>query len=100
MNNGTYQQIKKFLENEELPYALKTERDRKSFKNFIKPFELVGSQLFRKSKYREARKVLQQEKIDAYLYLFHDDPVSGHLGVRKVFMKLKRGYYWPNMYWN
>jgi transposase InsO family protein len=32
------------------------------------------------------------------LFLYHDDIMAGHLGVAKLFSKLKEKYWWPRMY--
>src|ERR1043165_3396691 len=80
-----------------MSYHLKTEQ-RKKFRNYCKAFEKVEGQLFWKNKFGLTRKVLKRNEIDTYLYLYHNDPVSGHLGPQKVYRKLKRNYYWPKMF--
>src|ERR1044071_817646 len=98
MDTHEFQRILKYLQEGQMSYHLKTEQQRKKFRNFCKAFEEVEGQLFWKNKFGLDRKVLKKSEVDAYLYLYHDDPVSGHLRAQKVYRKMKRNYYWPKMF--
>src|ERR1044071_2208327 len=98
MEKQSYQHVLKFLQENEIPYHVKTEQQRKKFRNYCKAFEEIEGKLFWKNKFGLDRRVLKEDEIQAYLYLYHDDPLSGHLGPQKVYKKLRRNYYWPNMF--
>ena len=98
MEHQEYQRVLKYLQKNEILYHLKTEQQRKKFWNFYKAFDEIEGQLFWKNKFNLDQKVLKKDEIDAYLYLYHDNPISGHLGVQKVYKKLRRNYYWPRMF--
>src|ERR1043165_1866396 len=98
MDPHEFQKVLRYLQEDQLPFHLKTEQQKKKFRNFCKAFEEIEGQLFWKNKYGMNRKVLKRDEVDAFLYLYHDDPVSGHLGTQKVYKKMKRNYYWPKMF--
>src|ERR1044072_2853041 len=98
MEKQEYQRVVKYLQEEEIPYHLKTEQQKKKFRNFCRAFEEIEGQLFWKNKYGLNRRVLKDSEVDAFLYLYHDDPISGHLGAQKVYKKMRRNYYWPKMF--
>src|ERR1043165_1583676 len=93
-----YRKILKFLQDDELPFHLKTEQQRKKFRNFCKIFEEIEGRLFKKNKFGFNRQVVMTENVEALLYLYHDDLVAGHLETNKMYKKLTRTYYWPKMF--
>ena len=93
MDLHEFHKVLKYLQEDQMPYQLKTEQQRKKFRNFCKAFEEIDGHLFWKNKYGLNRKVLKDSEVDAFLYLYHDDPISGHLGTQKVYKKMRRNYY-------
>jgi len=63
-----------------------------------KVFEEIEGKLFKKNKHGLNRQVVRSGNVEALLYLYHEDPVAGHLGARKIYKKLTRNYYWPKMF--
>src|ERR1044071_1907148 len=98
MERQEYQKVLKYLQDNELPYHLKTEQQKKKFRNFCKVFEEVEGKLFKINKFGLDRQVVTTDRVEALLCLFHDDPVAGHLGSNKMYKKLTRNYYWPKMF--
>ena len=53
--------------------------------------------LFRKTRNGDAKAVIPVTLIPSVLRAKHDDPTSGHLGVRKTLNRVKARYYFANM---
>src|ERR1044071_5989007 len=98
MERQEYQKVLKYLQEDELPFQIKTEQQREKFRNYCKVFEEVEGKLFKKNKFGLNRQVVKDENVEALLYLYHDDPVAGHLSTNKMYKKLTRSYYWPKMF--
>jgi Integrase zinc binding domain/Integrase core domain len=97
MERNLYQRILKFLKEEKYPEELE-EKQQKKWRNFCKPFQEQEGVLFRVTKWKDPVKVLQQGETEAILYIYHNDPVAGHFGSKKTFEKIRRTYFWPQMY--
>src|SRR5688500_5352313 len=93
-----YQQIVKYLESDEIPAEKITNAQVQSWKNMCKKFQLEENQLFKINKWKSATKVLKQGEMEPVLFLYHNDPISGHFGAAKILVKIKLHYYWPNMH--
>ncbi len=50
-----------------------------------------------KKKKEENRRIIPRYKLEALLYLRHNDPIVEHLGVEKYYKKIKRNYYWKRI---
>src|ERR1044071_8150562 len=98
MEPQEYKRVLRYLQDNEIPYHLRIEQQRKKFRNFCKVFIEIEGKLFKKNKFGLDRQVIQKENVEALLYLYHDDPVASHLGVNKLYIKLNRNYYWPKMF--
>src|ERR1044072_6627132 len=98
MDSQEFQKVLKYLQEDQMPYHLKTEQQRKKFRNYCKAFAEISGRVFWKNKYGLNRKCWKREEGQSFLYLYHGDPVSGHLGAHKVYKKLRRNYYWPKMF--
>jgi hypothetical protein len=48
-------------------------------------------------KYPRALTCVPENIVHELLYSFHDDMMSGHLGINKTKAKIKERYFWPNM---
>ena len=97
MDSHLYQQIIDYRQKEKFPENLKTAGEKRKFKRQVHPYLQEGELLFRKQK-GKLLKVLKQGETEAVLYLYHDNPVAGHFGYNKMFDKVRRNYYWPQMY--
>ena len=98
MDPQKYQKILRYLQKDKIPYSLKTEQERKKFRNYCKAFEEVERRLFKKNKFRLDRKIILKSEVEALLYLYHNNLIVGHLGTNKMYKKLSRSYFWPKMY--
>jgi Integrase zinc binding domain/Integrase core domain len=101
MESQQYYRIKNYLTNNKIPESF----DNKQQKQFIaltKFFEVKNNQLYKKDRRRKTRnqllRVIQKHEVEPILYLLHNHPTGAHLGVDKVFGKLRDQYYWPQMF--
>ena len=42
--------------------------------------------------------VVTKDQLYPVLYMYHNDPTAGHLSDKKMFLKLKDRFYWPQMF--
>src|ERR1044072_95584 len=99
MDREQYQEILNFHADQTIPERIDGNRSEKKFRNYEKQFYEEAGLLFRKNKWREDPiKILRKGETEPILYLFHDDPISGHLGYKIMFNKIKQRYFWPGMY--
>lgn len=94
MDPQEYNTLRIYLEE---PLTNKIDLNKRS-KHWTKQFELIGGHIYQKTKWKDPAKVLQQGETQPIIYLFHNDPLSGHFGVNKTYQKIRRSYYWPGMY--
>jgi hypothetical protein len=68
----------------------------KQSKNYI----LKNNLLFKKDRKNDKRlyRVITKEELSTVLYIMHNDPTSGHLGINATFNKIRSRYYWPQYY--
>jgi hypothetical protein len=101
MESQQYYRIKKYLLNNKLPENLNTQQQNQ-LKSQSKFFEVKNNQLYKKDRRRKTRnqllRVLQKHELEPILYLLHNHPTGAHLGVDKVFGKIRDQYYWPQMF--
>ena len=99
MNHQQYTNIITFLNKGKIPEQYDTTAKKRSFQNYCKPFQLEEGKLFRVTKWQSSVLVLKEGETEAILYLYHNDPVSGHFGKNKVFDKMKKNYL-QQLYYN
>ena len=98
MEHQLYQNVHQYLQNETTPPQVTNKRAFKKWKNFCKPYHLVNQVLYRKTKWSHLTKVIKKGETAPLIYLYHNDPLAGHLGTTKVMQKMKLQYFWPQMY--
>jgi len=56
--------------------------------------------LFKKDKKNQKHlfRVIQKNEVATVLYMMHNDPMSGYLGIKSTFNKVWSRYYWPQFY--
>src|SRR5215208_4388139 len=89
-----FRQICDFLSEGRIPQTKETKTQQKKFSNFTQQFEFTD-RLY-KSK-PSLRIVIQKHEFEPLMYLIHDDPTGGHLGINLTMAKLKEKYFWSNM---
>ena len=93
MERQLYDEVYKFVNTGKIPKRCTTSTEKRKFQNYTKPFQIVGNKLIRQTKWKQPVTVLRKEETEAILYLYHDDPISGHFGKKKMFDKIKLNYF-------
>lgn len=65
-------------------------------------FAVQNNILFKKDRRKQTRnkllKVLRPHEVEPVIFMMHNHPLGGHLGIDTVFEKIRNLYYWPQMY--
>jgi hypothetical protein len=99
MDPRHYYNIYNYLTNKIIPSEFSTkqiEQLQRQSGNFIIKYE----NLYKKD-YKNPEKlyrVITKEETPLVLYMYHNDPTSGHLGIETTFNKIREKYYWPQFY--
>ena len=61
---------------------------------------LKDNLLFKKDRKnsRKLYRIITKDELATVLYMMHNDPTSGHLGIDATFNKIRSRYYWPQYY--
>ncbi|CAG8504971.1 17801_t:CDS:2 [Gigaspora rosea] len=101
INPEEYQQLKLYLETNNLPQGLDAERQEK-IKSKSRFFECKNGLLYKKDRRDQSKgkllKVVTESEVEQILYLMHDHPTNRHFGIDGMYGKIKKIYYWPQMY--
>jgi len=89
-----FKQISEFLREGRVPLDKETRSAQEKFKVLCEQYEFDGH-LYKQKPNR--RRVIQRHEFEPLMYLVHDDPTGGHLGMNITLAKIKEKYYWPNM---
>jgi len=97
MEENRYNHLKEYLILSLLPSDKKLA---KQIQQQSKHFVVLENQLFKKDKRNQGNylKVLKSHEIESVLYATHNHLTGGHLGIEKVFEKVRENYYWPQMF--
>src|ERR1051325_273134 len=60
-------------------------------------FVKIKGQLYKIGMDEQKLRVLSQNEIESILFMTHDHPTGGHLGVEAVYNKIKERFYWKRM---
>ena len=99
MENQHYYQIFNYLLSQQLPEQFTQQQIQQLIKqstNYIIQNELLYK-IDRKNP-KEFYRVIQKQELPALLYMFHNDPTSGHFSADSMFQKIRHRYYWPQYY--
>ena len=98
MDQKLYQETKQFLEENKLPENVNNNKEEKKWRSWCMKYQVIEGVLYRKAKWPKLTKVVKQGETAPIIYLYHNDPLAGHLGTTKTLHKLKAQYFWPQMY--
>ena len=93
MKHQLYKEIQNFLRDESTPSQVVDKKTLKKWENFCKPYHLVNQVLYRKTRWLPLTKVIKRGETAPLIYLYHNDPLAGHLGITKVMQKMKLQYF-------
>jgi hypothetical protein len=92
IEENRYNQLKHYLTTSNLPSNKKlAEQIIRQSKHFI----ILENRLYKRNKRNPGSylKVLKTNKIETILFATHNYPTGGHLGIEKVFKKIRENYY-------
>ena len=95
MDPKLYRQISDFLCESRIPAEYESKSQQKKFVNQCEQYEFTD-RLY-KSK-PSLRIVVQKHEFEPLMFLVHDDPTGGHLGINITLAKLREKYFWPKMH--
>ena len=96
MDEKEFKNIWRYLEKKELIEEIKDKKLKEKWKKNIEKYELRENKLYKK-KNEEKRRVIPRYELEAVLYLVHDEPLAGHVGIERCYDKMKERYYWKGM---
>jgi Integrase zinc binding domain/Integrase core domain len=99
MDLTLYQQIYNYLDNQIFPVP-QSPRERRQFLNKVKHFQVYNGQLFKKPRKSNQLliKVIRRDEMEPLLFMMHNHPTSGHLGIESTYNRIKDKYYWNQMF--
>jgi hypothetical protein len=99
MDITLYYQVYNYLNNQTFP-ELQSPRERRQFLNKVKYFQIYNGQLFKKPRKGSQQfiKVIKRNEMEPLLYMMHNHPTSGHLGIEATYNRIKDKYYWNQMF--
>ena len=95
MNLKLYQEIKQFLEEDKISETISNNKEAKKWKRFCTSYQIAKGVLYKKAKWSKFAKVIKYGETGPIIFLYHNDPLAGHLGATKTLQKLKTQYFWP-----
>src|SRR5688572_10725719 len=93
MDTSLYNSILNYLKNSQLSIEV-TEEDKRKILKYSKHY-IIQNNLLHKQKDNQTLKVIKDSEVESLLFILHNYPLGGHLGVEKVISKFKLKYYWP-----
>ena len=89
MDLKLYYNIKEFIEHDKLPETIDNSKKEKKWKKFCDLYQVTEGVLYRKAKWPNLTKVVKYGKTSPIIFLYHNDPLTEHLGATKTLQKLK-----------
>src|SRR5437660_11958015 len=96
MNNKTYQDLINYLTTLTYPTDYDDKRKTQLQKNSTQYF-VKNHTLYRRNKKGNLR-VIVQDQVEPILFHIYRDITGAHLGIDAVFKKVKKRYYWLQMF--
>ena len=88
-----YQEIKQFLKKDKIPETVNNRKEEKKWKRFCESYQEIEGVLYKKAKWPKLTKVVKYEETGLIIFLYHNNPIAGHLGATKTLQKLKTQYF-------
>ena len=94
-----YYNIFNYLLTNTIPKDFSPQQEQQIIKQ-AKFYILKDNILYKKDKVNQRKlyRVITKAETPTVLYMMHNDPTSGHLGIEATFQKIKSCYYWPQFY--
>ena len=98
MDLKLYQEIRQFLDKDELSETANNNKEEKKWRSFYTQYQVIEGVLYKKARWPNLTRIVKYGNTAPIIFLYHNDPLAEHLGAIKTLHKLKTQYYWPQMY--
>src|ERR1044071_1863184 len=98
MDLRLYRKIKQFLEEDKIPETVNNNKEKKKWRRLCTSYQVTEGTLYRKAKWPHLTKVVKEGETAPIIFLYHNNPLAGHLEATKTLQKLKAQYFWLQMY--
>jgi len=101
MEEQHYRNLFKFLQNQQYPADF-SDTQNKQLRKQANNYQIFHNLLYKIDKNDSNNKirVIRRFEMEPTLYIFHNDPTAAHASRDKMFDKMKKRFYWPQMYNN
>ena len=93
MDRKLYQEIRQFLEKDKIPETVNNDKEEKKWRRLCTSYQVTEGILYRKARWLNFTKVVKYGETSPIIFLYHNNPLAGHLGVTKTLQKLKAQYF-------
>src|SRR6266498_4822765 len=95
MDDEVFASIFKYLDQGIMPKDKNSKESQVQWLKMVEKYQLEEGTLVLKD--QPTRRIVPRSQYYSLMYIFHNDPIAGHLGYKKVLQKLSERYYWPDM---
>src|SRR6266540_4052006 len=95
MDDEVFASIIKYLDQGIMPKDKDSKESQVQWLQMVEKYQLDEGTLVLKD--QKSRRIVPRSQYYPLMYIFHNDPIAGHLGYIKVLQKLLERYYWPGM---
>src|SRR5215216_7947907 len=96
MDRNEYENILKFLQGK-LDTSHWNRNDILRIEKTAKEFEVQNGYLYKKKEDEKLLQVIQEDEVNTILFMMHNHPTAGHMGIDATYRKIKEQYYWDGM---
>ncbi len=91
MNDKIFTSITKYLDQGIMPKDKDSREDQVQWLKTVEKYQFREGTLVLKN--QPTRRIVPRSQYYLLMYTFHNDPIAGHLGYKKVLQKLSERYY-------
>ena len=84
MERVLHQEITQYLLQRKIPQRINSNREEKKWKKFYEAYQIIEDTLYRKARWPNLIWVVKEGETAPIIFLYHNDPLAGHLGVTKT----------------
>lgn len=99
MNSLFYSHLYNYLESQQYPEN-SNHKQKQQLRKQAAQYCIENGLLFKidRNNPEKLYRVIRPEELSSVLYMFHNDPTSGHFATEAMFNKIRSRYYWPQYY--
>src|SRR5215213_4928821 len=96
MDRNEYENILKFLQ-EKLDVSHWEQDDVSRIREKVKEFEVQNNYLYKRRKDGKLLQIIREDEVDTILFMMHNHPTAGHMGIDATYGKIKERFFWDGM---